>query len=300
VKQRIAVLITDLDNTLYDWVTFFSCAFYDMVEVAARLLSVTETVLLDQLKQVHQRFHSSEHPYALLDTEIVRERFGNLTRTQQAQALDDAFHAFNRKRNDSLKLYEGVKETLDQIRRQGTTIIGHTEATVPSAVFRLRKLDIESKFDRLYAATPQGAELPFAARDAILHNTPVEIHSLPPFEKKPNPRVLKDICLEVPVDEIDALYVGDSISRDIGMAKAAGVWAAWAKYGTDYEPIHWDRLVRITHWTDDDVQRAKKAAEIYGHARPDVTLQSFSELLNHFEFTPIPKGQKYAEWSRSD
>src|SRR5438552_2131374 len=95
---QISVLLTDLDNTLYDWVTFFSCAFYDMVEVAAPILGISSEDLLDQLRNVHQRFHSSEHPYALLETEIAQQRLGSLSRDARKAALDNAFHAFNRTR----------------------------------------------------------------------------------------------------------------------------------------------------------------------------------------------------------
>ena len=282
---KISVLLTDLDNTLYDWVTFFSCAFYDMVAVAARTLVIPEETLLDQLRTVHQRLHSSEHPYALLETEAVHHRLGALTRAEQAAALDEAFHAFNRTRLNTLRLYEGVESALSDIRKRGTIIVGHTEATVPNALFRLRKLRIEAYFDYLYASTPQGLEPPVAAIDAIVDSTPVTVHYLPPGERKPNPLVLEDICRQLKCSPNIALYVGDSISRDIGMAKAAGLWAAWAKYGTSYERWHWDRLVRITHWTEDDVLRSREAADQYGHAHPDVTLhKSFAELLEHFTF----------------
>lgn len=78
----------------------------------------------------------------------------------------------------------------------------------------------------------------------------------------------------------ETLYVGDSISRDIGMAKEAGAWTAWAEYGTHYDPADWNRLVRITHWSREDVERAQAAKEQYGDVRPDFILrEGFFELI---------------------
>ena len=76
----------------------------------------------------------------------------------------------------------------------------------------------------------------------------------------------------------------DSISRDVGMAKSAGAWAAWAKYGTVYDRSLWPRLVRVTHWTPDDVERAKRADDLLGKTKPDVVLDRFDEILEQFDF----------------
>jgi phosphoglycolate phosphatase-like HAD superfamily hydrolase len=93
-------------------------------------------------------------------------------------------------------------------------------------------LRIEQYFDHLYASTPQGTPTPVKAADELVANTEVKVHYLPFGEHKPNPKVVSDICGPLKVSPCTAVYVGDSISRDIGMAKAAGLWAAWAEYGT--------------------------------------------------------------------
>jgi len=69
------------------------------------------------------------------------------------------------------------------------------------------------------------------------------------------------------------------------MAHAAGVHSAWAKYGTSFDKEDWDRLVRITHWTDEDVRRADHARKMYGATVPEVVLEErFDEILNFYDF----------------
>jgi FMN phosphatase YigB (HAD superfamily) len=255
---KIDLFISDLDNTLYDWVTFFASAFYEMVHVAAEILGTPEEVLLDECKEVHIRHHDSEQPFALLETATVRTRYGGLSRQAQAALLDKAFYAFNRARNEKLQLYPGVQEALKEISRR-VPVVGHTEASAANAVFRLQKLGVAGLVKPLYALEGLGLDHPSPERLIKYDSYLRDVRFLGHHQRKPDVSVLLNICKDQGVSPERTLYIGDSIVRDIGMAKAAGVWAAWAEYGTKYDPELWNRLVRITHWTKEDVERAEQA-----------------------------------------
>jgi FMN phosphatase YigB (HAD superfamily) len=287
-SPRIRLFITDLDNTLYDWVSFFTSSFYEMVGEAASLLQADQGELLDQLRDVHRRHHNSEHPFALLETPLVQTRFPGLSRVEQKKALDEAFHAFNRKRQELLVLYPTVDATLRTIADLGVPIVGHTEATVPNAVFRLQKLGIAGCFSKLYAATPPSQEHPDP--EFRPEPNPISVRYLAPNERKPDPAIVLDICRDFGVSPTETLYVGDSLARDIGMAQAAGAWAVWARYGTVYDKTLWERLVRVTHWTPEDVARADVARKLYGDCVPNQTLDQFGDVLLHYEFTNSGEG----------
>jgi len=300
VPQRpsIALLVVDLDNTLYDWVSFFTPAFYAMVETAAAILGVDEERLLDDLQAVHRHHGDTEHPFALLETTIVGERLRHMTVRERRAALDDAFHAFNHARNRTLALYPSVEPTLRHISSRGTTIVAHTEASVGNALFRLRKLKVDDTFAKLYAPAhlqeshPDLAQLPEETLRA-------RVRMLRRDERKPDPRVIADIRADFGAAAEQTLYVGDSIARDIGMARAAGVWSAWAKYGTQYDAQWWPKLVRVTHWTDDDVLRARRTDERFGSAVPDFTLdREFGQLLDVADFAPTAGSATARELAR--
>jgi phosphoglycolate phosphatase len=101
---------------------------------------------------------------------------------------------------------------------------------------------------------------------------------LPREERKPNPRLLADICRKEGAEIDSTYYVGDSLVRDVAMAKQAKVTAIWAQYGTKYDPQHWQYLVKITHWSDNDVEREKALKAKYADVVPDYTIDSFSQL----------------------
>jgi len=285
MMPTIRLLVTDLDNTLYDWVTFFAVSFYKMVDVATTILDVEQERLLDELQEVHKQHNTLEHPFALLETAAVKERFNGLSREKLAQRMAPAFDAFNRWRTKTLKLYPGVMETLQELNQLEVPVVGYTEATVPNALFRLRALGLEQLFQDLFAVTPSGLGHYDSIRHHALLETPIQVRYLTRGERKPNPSILLEICRHIGVSPQQTLFVGDSIALDMGMAKEAGVWAAWAQYGTDYEPDLWNQLVRITHWTEDDVRRSQEASLRFKDLSPDAILtHSLGDIFKSFTF----------------
>jgi len=275
----MALLITDLDNTLYDWVTFFAKAFQGMVEELSGLLDVNREQLYSEFKTLNQRCGTSEQPFTALELPSVRKRFGSLSRRELMRALDRPLHVFNRLRNQHLHLYPSVEETLRTLSDRGVVLVGHTESIAENALFRLQKLRVESYFKHLYVLESTYPGHPDPERASALAPPPDFIRTIPLPERKPNPALLLDICRREGVDPRDALYVGDSLTRDIGMATAAGVTAAWARYGTQYDRDLWKILVRVTHWTDEDVAREEELKKEYHGVNPDFTIDSFDEVL---------------------
>jgi len=271
------LLITDLDNTLYDWVTFFSASFRSMVAELTALLEVPEETILNEFKVIHQRYGNSEQPFAVLELPSLQGRFADLSRDELLQKVDPALHRFNSTRKRTLALYPGAAEALAELKRAGVKIVGHTEAILANSYWRLRALGIEGYFSRLY--TLEGREAIHISPDTRWVDPPEGfVTVVPREERKPNPRLLADICQREGVEPTSTYYLGDSLVRDVAMAKQAGVTAVWARYGTRYDPACWVDLVKITHWTDEDVIREKDLKAKYGGVVPDYVIDSFAEL----------------------
>jgi phosphoglycolate phosphatase len=284
MKPIIHLLITDLDNTLYDWVSYFAVAFERMIDATVELLKVDRDTLLDDCQRVHREHHNTEQPFAILDAAIVRTSLTGLSREGRLERLRPVFTAFDKSREDTLRLYAGVARTLALVQQRGCKIVGHTEAAVAPIRSRLRRLGLTRYFESVYAIIDVGEGHPLQPRSDSVSRPALQIRPLAHSQRKPDPTVLLRICSDHGVDPSSALYVGDSISRDIGMAAAAGTHSAWAQYGTQYEAESWRTIVRVSHWSHEDVRAAQHAERIYGGARPEVTLRNaFSEILEHFD-----------------
>jgi phosphoglycolate phosphatase len=276
------LLVCDLDNTLYDWVGYFVPSFNAMVDAAVETMGCDREKLLDDLRTVHQKHHDSEHPFALLETVTVRERYAGMSLRDTAKALDPAFHAFNSMRKRTLHLNPGVREGLAAIEKTGTTIVAHTESKLYGAYDRLERLEILRRFKKIYCRERSASIHPNPDLSmAWLKRIPMQqITELAHHQSKPDPDVLLEICFKEDVSPDDTAYVGDSVARDMLMAKRAGVFSIWAEYGTHHDPSLYADLVRVSHWTADEIAREKRLSVEAKSIRPDfVASTSFDDVL---------------------
>jgi FMN phosphatase YigB (HAD superfamily) len=280
--KRNKLLICDLDNTLYDWVAFFVPAFYAMVAEAATILACDREELLDDLQSVHRKYHDAEHPFALLETSIVGTRLQNLELSERRRLLDPAFKAFNSTRKKNLTLYPGVREALSTLRDRGVRLVAHSESRVYGVLFRMKFLELTDYFERIYCIErPARTLAEESAAGTFVRDFPTErIVEIAHHRRKPNPEVLSEILRDAGIVEAEAAYVGDSIAKDVFMAKQTGCRAIWAEYGTKHDANLYKNLVRISPWTPDEIVREANLKELSKSISPDfIARKSFDEIL---------------------
>lgn len=283
-KLSKKLLVCDLDNTLYDWVAYFVPAFTAMVDEAIKILGCSKQALLSDLKSVHQKHHDTEHPFALLETRIVSEVLSGLSFKEKSDKLDSAFYAFNSTRKKNLRLYSGVEETLRHLKRDNVRLVAHTEGKLASVLFRLDNLKIMDYFSAIYCRERSMSVIHTKSEsDLWLARFPqCKIKELPPEDRKPNARVLMDICRIEGFNTSEAAYVGDSMGKDIFMAKSAGVYSVWAKYGSQVETDFYKALVEVSHWTLEDIEKENAIKAAAEGTYPDAVLEHhFSEIVSY-------------------
>jgi FMN phosphatase YigB (HAD superfamily) len=276
----IKLVITDLDNTLYDWVGSQIPAFNAMLAQLQRETGLPEQQLLDSFRRVHQRHGTSEYALALALAELDvldGDPAARLARHAGSVA------AFATVRDQTLRLYPHVIDTLRTLRREGRKVVAHTDAFMHYASLRVCQLGLEDVLDGLFA--PAGHPFPNDQvpdrdlfSDAQRCRSRVPIHEeLPNQLVKPDPEVLWDILDRFGVAASEAVYVGDSLSKDMLLAQRAGVADVFAAYGPNYDSDLYRRLVEITHWTAADVERE---TQLRAHeVTPTFRIDRFDELL---------------------
>lgn len=269
----IKVLITDLDDTLYSWIGFFIPAFYELVNELAVILNKEPSELLGEYKKVHQDKGSVEYPYATLYLPAVKKAYPNYTQKELLNILNPAFHKFNSVRKKRLQLYPKVEETLTILKQQGITIVGYTDSAEENGFYRLRKLGVDHLFHKVYVSDSQYVSsngFPISTKTQIVHG------------KKPNPELLKEICNYESILPNEAIYIGDSLTKDIYMARMAGVISVLCKYPCNSsEMADWyNKLVAISHWTKEDFDRENQIKQecIVKNIQPDYVIKSFDEI----------------------
>lgn len=267
------LLITDLDDTLYDWIGFFIPSFCEMADEIASITKINKDTLLSEFKLIHQRYGSVEYPFAALELPSVLDKYSGKSKEEIKEILGEAFHKFNSVRKRSLKLYDGVEETLKQLSDDGIIIIGYTESAQENGFYRLKKLGISQYFKHIYVSESQ-YQNGIAANEKI-----IKVKT-----KKPDKDVLLEICKREDCSLEDAVYVGDSMTKDIYMAGLAGITSVWVNYPKE-KNNYYDLLVAITSWTNEDFNREKLIKQEFEKSKmkPDYTIHNFKELLKIFK-----------------
>ncbi|KKB61165.1 hypothetical protein WM40_24740 [Robbsia andropogonis] len=277
------LLITDVDNTLFDWVNVWHQSFQAMLDELCRTSGLKQETLYSSIRAVHQRHGTSEYSFLLEEIPEIKEIF----RDSLPSRIQPAIDAFRAARTENLQLYPGVKESLTQLRDLGIPIVAYTESQAFYTQYRFRKLGLDHLIDFVYS--PADHALPiddiqsirkYSADNYQLAHT--EPRFTPDGELKPNPHILASILQDMKIDPSDAIYIGDSLMKDIAMAQDAGVDDAWAKYGLA-DIGQYDLLKKVSHWSEQDIAREKKIFD--GRSiRPSNTLQNgFHEILNFFQ-----------------
>lgn len=283
MKLRKSVIITDLDNTLYDWVDIWHSSFNAMLQALVAKTGISQEVLEKEFKAIHQKHRTSEYAFSL---EELPSLLNDCPVNQISQKYADCIKAFRDARDSTLRLYPTVLETLCRLKSKGCLIVCYTESMAFYSRYRLKKLGLDGIVDYLYSPKDHDvsknldkAKMDYYRKYDFIYTMP---RHTPEGELKPNPHLLKDILDGIGSSPDDVIYVGDSLIKDIGMAQEAGVVDVWAQYGVAKERKEYELLKNVTHWTKEDVEREKQITK--ENVKPSYTLNRFDEILEMFDF----------------
>lgn len=286
MKLTKSVIITDLDNTLYDWVDIWHSSFNAMLQSLVKKTGISQDILEKEFKEIHQKHGTSEYAFSLEELPSLRAKY---TPKEIPTLFADCIKAFRDARSQSLKLYPTVLETLCKLKSMGCLIVGYTESMAFYSRYRIKKLGLDGIIDYLYS--PKDHDLSKNLdKNKVEHyqnkyNFLYTVHrNTPAGELKPNPNVLKDILIEIGAFANDTIYIGDSLMKDVGMAQDAEITDVLAEYGVASYRKEYELLRRVTHWKKEDVEREKRITK--AHVEPTYVLKnSFQEVLELFEFS---------------
>jgi phosphoglycolate phosphatase len=250
--KKLALIILDIDNTIFDWVKYYVHSFRAMMSVVEKTIGKSYEQLAAEAAIVFENHGSIEYPFLVQELPAVIAHYGEHLDQMLSKLVEPARAAFKSTAIAHLKPYPGVPETFFHIRRAhpDSPIVALTDAPRYVAMWKLNKLGLLHEFDAVY-----GLADPRLPTDSRLGRVKVDpkillkhlqqnnfgyqgkIRVLPDEYEKPGTRGLKTVLMDFEIDE-DAeaksrtLWVGDNLRKDVGLGHRVGVMTAWAKYGT--------------------------------------------------------------------
>lgn len=262
------LLILDVDDTLFDWLTMWSESFGAALATLLSATRLSETELLAALRALNRSARTSERGFTHDDAEML-----GVNRDTVA-ALASQFENDSRQRT---QLFPDVLGTLAELKRRGVTLVAHTDTPVEVGADRFVQLGLDGIVDALFATAVKGA---------VLHrrhlNRPQRARLFEVPHPKPDRRAIGQILAEYGRVASECIYVGDSKMKDIAMARAAGVTDIFAAYGCRRTSTSYELLRKVSHWTDDDIAYEKSLLAV----EPTHSLEQFSDILRFVPSSP--------------
>ena len=268
--MKKSVLLTDLDNTLYNFIDYFGPSIRAMVHAISKKYGIDEDELYSQLQQVFITYGSIEYSFSIQEMPF----YESLSNEEKENAIHVARVAFSRARNKRLEPYPGVLDTLIWTQNSSIPVIGITNAPIYHAYRRLLTLGMVNYFSALAAHKDENLE---GQRYGISgYNINIQTYPLRREELKPSNKGYKKIIEDNNGFEDHQYYVvGDSIKKDIVPAMGLGVTGIWARYGLAHIKKNMDTAIKVTDWEPEKVQELR---EDHTHLGPDYIIDSFEEI----------------------
>jgi len=289
--RKIDTLIIDLDNTIFDWFAVWYASFRPIYDAIKTFSDKSIEEIEADIRRVHQLRGTSEYSFLIEELDVLQNIDKDGDRRQQfSKAIQDS----QSKRDKIMKPYDGVFQSLWNIKNKGTKIIAYTESMAFYSAYRLKRFGLDGVIDVLYS--PKDHTVPFGTSVSDLRRLPDEFYQLqvtqskhtPAGELKPNPKVLLDIIKSESVNVDRCAYVGDSLFKDVAMARDVGVLDIHAKYGESQRKPEYELLQRVSHWTEDDVKRETEITELGHDFEPSIVLKEhFLEIFMYCDFNPF-------------
>jgi phosphoglycolate phosphatase-like HAD superfamily hydrolase len=286
-NPRVSLLVTDLDNTLFDWFSMWYASFGSMLSALSEMSGLPQTVLEQEIRIVHQRRGTSEYSYLLNEIPSLQALHPG---EDVATVYGEAIHRYRSARKATAALYPTVRDTLLAVQHAGVPVVGYTESREYYTTWRLRELGLDGVLDYVYS--PQDHDFPDGVSPAALRSRCTEDYGLrhtqvrhtPEGVHKPSANILRSIVDAFAVPPSRVVYAGDSLMKDVAMAQSVGALDVLAEYGISQHKEGYELLRRVSHWSDEDVERERQISEA-GVDPPSYRLrENFSELLELFDF----------------
>ncbi len=291
-RKNVDTLILDLDNTLFDWFAVWYASFHPIYEEIVTVTGRPSGEIEADIRRVHQARRTSEYTFLLEEIDALKSiRDSGDVRARFANAIE----ASRAGRDQNLRLYDSVFRGLWEIKKRGTKIVAYTESMGFYSAYRLKRFGLDGVIDVLFS--PEDHDVPSGVSVEKMRRLPDEFYELqitetqhtPPGELKPNPRVLLDIIQSVGATPERCAYVGDSLFKDVAMARDVGVFDIHAQYGESQHKPEYNLLQRVSHWTDADVERERAITAKSHNFKPSAVLKdAFAEIFIYCDFDAFP------------
>jgi FMN phosphatase YigB (HAD superfamily) len=245
--------------------------------------------LAEDIGRIIDRRGTHEYPWLLEETSFAWAHFADRPQAFINDFVKPFWVALDKNRTKYLRPYPQVMETLQELKRQGIKIVALSDA--PDYMARVRNQQLfDGLLDAVYALetvepakdeiwqpiTLEHGRTRVASMHAITAGLKTPLKVLPKHFEKPCPQGLDQVLEDMGVFPHEAIFVGDSLSKDGLVAASRGIRFVWAHYGINL-PAEYEEIVHYSLKPEgSDVPSKPSRPPLVEAIAP-----RYDELLNH-------------------
>ncbi|MBS2001795.1 MAG: HAD family hydrolase [Cyanobacteria bacterium SZAS LIN-5] len=288
-SQRAKLVITDVDGTLASFWDYFVPAIREFLREISVKLDTPVSELAEDIGRVIDRRGTHEYPWLLEETSFAWKHFSKNPDKFREIFVRPFWHALDVNRTKYLRPFPEVLQTLAALKKEGIKVVALSDA--PDYMARIRNQQIfDGLLDAVYAletVEPGVDEIwqPISLEHgrarvkemrAATSNLQTKFHVLPVSYEKPNPAGVDRVLADFDVYPQEAIFVGDSLTKDGLAAARRGIKFVWAHYG-NHLPAEYEELVNysLKPEGEDSIKRPVPMSLVTAVAA------RYDELLNH-------------------
>lgn len=255
---RTKLVITDIDGTLASFWDYFVPAVRDFLREISISLDTSVLELAQDIGHVIDRRGTHEYPWLLEETSFAWKHFEKREDEFVEDFVKPFWAALDKNRTKYLRPFPEVLTTLEELKKQGVKIVALSDA--PDYMARVRNQQIfDGLLDAVYALeteepgeddvfqpiTLKHGRTRVAQMHAATARLKTDFHVLPKRFEKPCPAGLDRILSDFDVFPQEAIFVGDSLSKDGMVAASRGIRFVWAHYG-NHLPAEYEEIINYS------------------------------------------------------
>jgi phosphoglycolate phosphatase len=241
-------IVTDNDGTAIGFGPWFAPAAKTALQRIAPVLGVTIEELGEQVgkNMVAARTHEDAFVFR---GDYFANLWGNRSHADFVTQVTAPFYTTLDNARDAHPLFDGASQTIKAANGASLGVHVLSDAALYATVAKLKRLASRGHIRSIYAIEtlpPDASEIwneddflycTERVQRALAHADTFKdtrVVGLPRSAEKPNPIGLRSLMADMGIDPAEAVYIGDSITKDGGVAYAVGM--LYLRFGTSEAP----------------------------------------------------------------
>ena len=151
MSKSVELIVLDVDNTLFDWVNYYTPAMESLLEEVSKITKIKVELLTAEAKKVFSELGSIQHPFPIQRLPSVLSLYQDNESQILSEVVAPGREAFLKSADIHLNAYATVHDGLKALTTKiGAPIAALTDAPRYVAMWKMNKLDMLSYFDSVY------------------------------------------------------------------------------------------------------------------------------------------------------